>query len=595
MRYDGDYVIFVHQTLTGVPERSRLVGEKIEFGKNYMTDLTNFFKRIVTVQDLLLVNKWFHAMFKQSFAEELVNIHWTNVSMTDRKKFFLGLQQKRGVEGASIFRSNVIDHSEVIRRVQNALRNATYKVEMIGLQTSEFDFDVVVEGKAKLHLVGLSSSEEIVVAIVSEIARQDNARYDMLLTDHAFLEEFGVTVGDARVRFNHMFPGAETVVEHDGMAKVGVTTVAGQQFRGRRARNQIIAKADSEMKCMSEFSFPEYPTPKCVIKTGVNPRNAEMYKDKDLVDRYVLEKGDDRVVDLISILAHVKSRKIVAPGDGRGSVWHACKYLGLECFSSDQNSSIFGNPEVVECDYRAAIVNAPKNSVVVLSHVMDFCPDAVVLALGLNLSVILYDKKQIFKGLSDLIQMDGSAQVWASRDMMNSVGQLTMAYPIGLFDNYANKALQYLKIGIVSENIMSFLRYHHRLGTVFKIADAGIGDAMLNEISRMFDYSIVSRADIDIVVSQSDVNDRYHLDLRTGYVGYTQVPIDIKEDTSYVIRMLSTNILRIFSPEVVGTGMKIERLGNCSFATADHRWVGPRRLAIHWPGGGNSYVACSVK
>jgi len=127
---------------------------------------------------------------------------------------------------------------------------------------------------------------------------------------------------------------------------------------------------------------------------------------------YVAESYERRVSDLEKILrpfvAAYNITKIVAPNDGAGSAYKACKLIGVECFSGDptpqmvEQSKLKGN--MVSLIGAKKLLDMHPQGVVVVSHSETIDPGVVAMVLARNRQIIVYELSEVYLGYSKLIE-----------------------------------------------------------------------------------------------------------------------------------------------------------------------------------------------
>ena len=133
-------------------------------------------------------------------------------------------------------------------------------------------------------------------------------------------------------------------------------------------------------------------------------KQREIYDRRESYDKYVRTSIAERILDMYNVIANIKDIDIVCPGDGIGIGYMVGKLLKKNCISGDTSeraieiARLLGNEVELEDAYDT--IKRGTKGVIVISHLLDFCPDLVDHFSYRD--IVAYENKQIYRGISKM-------------------------------------------------------------------------------------------------------------------------------------------------------------------------------------------------
>jgi len=143
----------------------------------------------------------------------------------------------------------------------------------------------------------------------------------------------------------------------------------------------------------------------------VDKSDASIYEDIAKAKAYVKDSFKIRVADILSIILLLKDKnRIVAPGDGIGTVWSACAYHKRLCYSSDSSKVMTDIGHTIGTgvkheDFDKTLSIITSDDIVILSHCVQFIPTCIARVLERTKKLIVFEHDTVYDGASLLIPL----------------------------------------------------------------------------------------------------------------------------------------------------------------------------------------------
>lgn len=224
-----------------------------------------------------------------------------------------------------------------------------------------------------------------------------------------------------------------------------------------------------------------------------------------------------RIQDFRSVFSNFRhlKRPIHAIADGNAAAQIAGLSLGVKITSSDINRYVVGKKDengdaldlfpVEVADAKKVIDNLPPETVVIVSHVVDFLPDIVQYVVARRLSIVVFEEYEFYRSSYTLVQPRKSKRIRCTRDLVNYVSDPWSERKQTVTVPFSDHVIMNPAVKVCSIKAAPFLDFFSAIGLSLSITSTELALSDLKEMAWYYRHRVGAAHSLTLIASPTEI------------------------------------------------------------------------------------------